>query len=63
MPEKGCVYEAQIITQLTLKTATDETPAPMTKKSWQRPAQKQQKSTQEMIGIVLRLIEYFENCE
>ncbi|MBA4380652.1 MAG: hypothetical protein C0393_08270 [Anaerolinea sp.] len=63
MPEKGRVYEAQVITQLTLKTAASETPSPRTEKRWQRPAQKSQKSKQEMIGIVLRLIEYFENCE
>ncbi len=61
MPEKGRVYEAKVTTHLTLKTPADETPSPRTEKRWQRPAQKRQKSSQEMIGIVLRLIEYFEN--
>lgn len=61
MPEKGRVYEAKVFTQLTLQTASDKTPSPRTEKRWQRPAQKPHKSTQKIIGVVLRLIEYFEN--
>ncbi len=61
MPEKGRVYEAKVSTQLTLQAASDETSSLRTEKRWQRPAQKPQKSIRKMIGIVLRLIEYFED--
>jgi len=61
MPEKGLVFETNVVTMLNLKTPSGEKPSPMPEKKWRRAFQKQQKSTPEMIAIVLRLIEYFEN--
>jgi hypothetical protein len=61
MPENGLFYETKVITMLKLKTPSGKTPSSMPEKKWRRAVQKQQKSTPEMIAIVLRLIEYFEN--
>ncbi len=61
MPEKRHVYETNVITTLKLKTSSGDTPSLMSEKKWRRAVQKPQKSTPEMIAIVLRLIEYFEN--
>jgi hypothetical protein len=63
MPEKGHVYETNVVTMLKLKTPSVDMPSPMPEKKWRRAVQKPQKSTPEMIAIVLRLIEYFENSE
>jgi hypothetical protein len=48
---------------LKLKTPSGNTPSPMPEKKWRRVVQKPQKSTPEIIAIVHRLIEYFENRE
>jgi|GEM_PF-3470471 len=61
MPEKKHVYEANTITTLKLKTATENTPSSLPDTKRYRRAQTPRKSTPEMIAIVLRLIEYFEN--
>jgi len=61
MPEKGHFYETNMVTMLKLKTPSGDTPSPMPEKKWRRAVQKPQKSTPEMIAIVHRLIEYFEN--
>ena len=61
MPEKGYVYETNVITTLKLKTPSGDMPSPMSEKKWRRAVQKPQRYTPEMIALVLRLIKYFEN--
>ncbi|MCJ7584110.1 MAG: hypothetical protein MUO30_05010 [Anaerolineales bacterium] len=61
MLEKGLVYETNVVTMLKLKTTSGDKPSAKPEKKWRRAVQKQQTSTPEMIAIVLRLIEYFEN--
>jgi hypothetical protein len=61
MPEKGHIYETNMVSMMKLKAPSGDTPSPMPEKKWRRSFQKPRKSTPEMIAIVLRLIAYFEN--
>jgi len=61
MHEKAHIYESTPFTTLKPKAPANGAPAQAMDKKWRRTGQKPQKNTQEMIAIVLRLIEYFEN--
>jgi hypothetical protein len=60
MPEKKRVYESSLVVPMKLKAAPAKAPAPGPEKR-NRSAQQPRKTSPEMIAVVLRLIEYFEN--
>jgi hypothetical protein len=61
MPEKKYVYESSMSATLKLKPATVKAPSLAMEKKQPRAGQLTRKATPEMLAIVLRLIEYFEN--
>jgi len=61
MSEKRFTYESNVVAPLKIKTISNGTPPFHMEKKRRRTFLKPEKSNSEMIAIVLRLIEYFEN--